>query len=57
MTSSLVGVPTVLEGSQTLISRMQVFGIPQCILNIVNLWICVLEGPEDDPIRVETCCP
>jgi len=39
------------------ISRMKAFGIPQYILKIVNLRICILEGPEDDPVRVETCCP
>ena len=32
-------------------------GLPQCIWNIVNLRICILDGPEYDIVRVETCCP
>jgi len=22
----------------------------------VNLRICILEGPENDPVKIETCC-
>ena len=32
-------------------------GIPQRILNIAKLESVFLEGPEDDSIRIETCCP
>ena len=30
---------------------------PTTHLNNANFRICILEGPEDDPVRIETCCP
>jgi len=39
------------------IQILKTFGIPRRILDIGNLKICILDGPEDDPIRVERCCP
>ena len=57
---------STLTGSSSGPSKIQILkltmfkpycGMPLCILNIVNLKICIVEGPEDDSVRVETCCP
>jgi len=32
-------------------------GIPQRILNISKQGSIFLEEPEDDTVRIETCCP
>jgi len=34
-----------------------VFGIPQRIFKHFKYWSIFLEGPEDDSIRIEICCP
>ena len=32
-------------------------GIPQCIFRLTFIFDLILEGPEDDSIGVEICCP
>jgi len=46
----------VLEGSSYAIS-----GQPRPMVRYISvmqtqLWICILDGPEDDSLRIETCC-